>query len=89
MYQSIVLDCGEVNKPDSNSSSSQSTTEYEAYRNPIPWSVRIYGKIKNEFLMICGGTLISTNLVVTGIVNCTNYENVIYLSKSSKSIVIQ
>jgi modular serine protease len=31
-----------------------------------PWNVGIYQKTKNNFNLICGGTLIAPNLVVSG-----------------------
>lgn len=60
----MVIDCGRTYLiPPKSSITIQSKTNYGS----APWNVGIYRKINyNNYSMICAGTLISPNVVVTG-----------------------
>lgn len=63
MYSNTVLDCGRSYTPNQV----LILDGIEAKYGSAPWNVGVYRKsTKNNFNMICGGSLISTNLVVSG-----------------------
>lgn len=62
MNYNIVLDCGRTYTPHKVLITNGSKANY----GTAPWNVAIYKKDDNDYNMICGGTLISLNLVVSG-----------------------
>jgi len=57
----------------------------EAKYGSAPWNVGVYQKsTNNSFSMICGGSLISTNLVVSGKKLCAVYW---YLAQNDKQFI--
>lgn len=54
------LDCGQPLQINLKISSGHNATGFH------PWNVGIYEKGSTEFHMICGGSLVSLNLVLTG-----------------------
>jgi len=63
MYSYTILDCGRPYTPNKI----LILNGVEAKYGSAPWNVGVYRKSNNNsFSMICGGSLISTNLVVSG-----------------------
>jgi len=63
MYSITVLVCGRPYTPNQVLILDGSEAKYGS----APWNVGIYRRsTRNNFNMICGGSLISTNLVVSG-----------------------
>lgn len=63
MNSNTVLDCGRQYTPNQVLILDGVVAKYGS----APWNVGIYRKSnKNNFSLICGGSLISTNLVVSG-----------------------
>jgi len=64
MYSNTVLDCGRPYIPNQVLILDGTEAKYGS----APWNVGVYRKsaTRNNFNMICGGSLIATNLVVSG-----------------------
>lgn len=64
-YTRVVLDCGKVFK----SHTSLISPDVKSTIGTAPWNVAIYKKKLNNtnyYELICGGSLISSNLVISG-----------------------
>ncbi len=69
LYSNIILDCGRVY----NDGKTLINNGKTSHVGTAPWNVGIYKFNKESFMydLICGGSIISPNLVVSGIIICS------------------